>query len=141
MIKYVDFLNAWNARNRLLYPYRGVLGEQVREYFRNQPFILTSDTSKTIAPIWKSFSNKPEKDKLKTRERISRYGVATSRGVLNYRLSFRKARLRFPRLRSRRAHGTQRRRCYQQYNNSLHNSARRSSHRKVRVNLRGGVIR
>ena len=37
MIKYVDFSiveEFW--------------AEQVREYFRNQPFVLTSDTSKTI---------------------------------------------------------------------------------------------
>ena len=40
MIKYVDFLNAWNEEE--------IWAEQVREYFRNQPFVLTADTSKTI---------------------------------------------------------------------------------------------
>lgn len=49
MIKYVDFLNAWNAEEYV--DFSGVeafWAEQVREYFRNQPFILTADTAKTI---------------------------------------------------------------------------------------------
>lgn len=49
MIKYVDFLNAWNAEESV--DFSGVeafWAEQVREYFRNQPFILTADTAKTI---------------------------------------------------------------------------------------------
>ena len=49
MIKYVDFLNAWNGEEKgdfgLVEAY---WAEQVREYFRNQPFVLTADSSKTI---------------------------------------------------------------------------------------------
>lgn len=49
MIKYVDFLNAWNAEEPVDFTViEEFWAEQVREYFRNQPFILTSDTSKTI---------------------------------------------------------------------------------------------
>ncbi len=44
MIKYVDFLNAWNEEETVDFS----IVEQVREYFRNQPFVLTADTSKTI---------------------------------------------------------------------------------------------
>ena len=49
MIKYVDFLNAWNEEEPV--DFSAVVeywAEQVREYFRNQPFTLTADTSKTI---------------------------------------------------------------------------------------------
>ena len=49
MIKYVDFLNVWNeeeAVNFLIV--EEFWAGQVREYFRNQPFVLTADTSKTI---------------------------------------------------------------------------------------------
>lgn len=50
MIQYVDFLNAWNAEEPVLFPaIEAFWAEQVREYFRNRPFILTADTSKTIA--------------------------------------------------------------------------------------------
>lgn len=50
MIKYVDFLNAWNAEEPVDYSIvEAFWAEQVREYFRNQPFTLTADTSKTIA--------------------------------------------------------------------------------------------
>lgn len=49
MIKYVDFLNAWNAEELVDFSFiEKFWAEQVREYFRNQPFILTADTSKTI---------------------------------------------------------------------------------------------
>lgn len=49
MIKYVDFLNAWNAEASVDFSVVEVYwAEQVKEYFRNQPFVLTADTSKTI---------------------------------------------------------------------------------------------
>lgn len=49
MIKYVDFLNEWNAEEPVnLSEVENFWAEQVREYFRNQPFVLTADTSKTI---------------------------------------------------------------------------------------------
>lgn len=49
MIKYVDFLNAWNAEECVdLEVVEAFWADQVREYFRNQPFVLTADTSKTI---------------------------------------------------------------------------------------------
>lgn len=49
MIKYVDFLNRWNAEEPVDFTVvENFWAEQVREYFRNQPFILTADTSKTI---------------------------------------------------------------------------------------------
>lgn len=52
MIKYVEFLNAWNAEEPVNFAIiEDFWAEQVREYFRNQPFFLTSDTSKTIGAI------------------------------------------------------------------------------------------
>ena len=49
MIKYVEFLNEWNAEEPVDFSVvENFWAEQVREYFRNQPFILTADTSKTI---------------------------------------------------------------------------------------------
>ena len=49
MIKYVDFLNTWNADESVDFAVvEAFWAEQVREYFRNQPFVLTADTSKTI---------------------------------------------------------------------------------------------
>ena len=49
MIKYVDFLNEWNAEEPVDFcVVEAFWAEQVREYFRNQPFILTADASKTI---------------------------------------------------------------------------------------------
>ena len=49
MIKYVDFLNAWNAEESVdFFVVEEFWAEQVRVYFRNQPFVLTADTSKTI---------------------------------------------------------------------------------------------
>lgn len=46
MINYVDFLNAQKSVD--FTAAEAFWAEQVREYFRNQPFILTADTSKTI---------------------------------------------------------------------------------------------
>ena len=49
MIKYVDFLNAWNNEETVDFSIvEEFWVEQVREYFRNQPFTLTADASKTI---------------------------------------------------------------------------------------------
>lgn len=49
MIKYADFLNGWNAEESVDFSFvEEFWAEQVREYFRNQPFVLTADTSKTI---------------------------------------------------------------------------------------------
>lgn len=49
MIKYVDFLNTWNAEETVDFDViEAFWAEQVREYFRNQPFIMTADASRTI---------------------------------------------------------------------------------------------
>lgn len=49
MIKYVEFLNAWNMDEPVDFlNVESFWVEQVRAYFRNKPFILTADTSKTI---------------------------------------------------------------------------------------------
>lgn len=49
MIKYVDFLNAWNSEDVVDFSViEAFWAEQVKKYFRNQPFVLTADTSKTI---------------------------------------------------------------------------------------------
>ena len=49
MIKYVDFLNAWNEEEAVDFDaIEEFWAEEVREYFRNQPFVLTADASKTI---------------------------------------------------------------------------------------------
>jgi hypothetical protein len=49
MLKYVDFLNSWNKEEAVnLSNVEEYWAEQVREYFRNQPFTLTADTAKTI---------------------------------------------------------------------------------------------
>lgn len=49
MIKYVDFLNEWNTEESVDFSVvEAFWAEQVRDYFRNQPFILTADASKTI---------------------------------------------------------------------------------------------
>jgi len=50
MIKYIDFLNGWDQKETI--DFRIVeqfWAEQVQEYFRNQPFTLSADTSRTIA--------------------------------------------------------------------------------------------
>ena len=50
MINYVNFLNKWNNEESIDFVVvENFWAEQVREYFRNQPFILTADTSKTIS--------------------------------------------------------------------------------------------
>mgnify|MGYP001004921813 CR=1 FL=1 len=50
MIAYVDFLNAWNSEEPVDFvAVEEYWAEQVREYFRNKPFILSSDSSKTVA--------------------------------------------------------------------------------------------
>jgi len=50
MIKYVDFLNGWNQCETIdLKMVERFWAEQVAEYFRNQPFTLSADTSRTIA--------------------------------------------------------------------------------------------
>lgn len=49
MIKYVDFLNAWNEEETVDFDaVEEFWAEEVKEYFRNQPFVLTADASKTI---------------------------------------------------------------------------------------------
>lgn len=49
MIKYVDFLNTRNAEEPVNFDeIEAFWAEQVREYFRNQPFVLTADASKTV---------------------------------------------------------------------------------------------
>jgi len=49
VIKYIDFLNKWNAEDTVNFEaIEDFWAEQVREYFRNQPFVLTADASKTI---------------------------------------------------------------------------------------------
>lgn len=49
MIKYIDFLNSWNTETSVdLIAVEEFWAKQVREYFSNQPFKLTADTSKTI---------------------------------------------------------------------------------------------
>ncbi len=50
MIKYVEFLNAWNSEESVDFRVvEAYWAEQVLEYFRNQPFVLAADASKTIA--------------------------------------------------------------------------------------------
>ena len=49
MIKYLEFLNEWNTSEAVaLDAVEEFWAKQVEEYFRNQPFKLTADTSKTI---------------------------------------------------------------------------------------------
>ena len=49
MTKYVDFLNAWHKEGTVDFSVIDKFwAEQVREYFRNLPFVLSADTSKTI---------------------------------------------------------------------------------------------
>jgi hypothetical protein len=50
MLKYVEFLNAWRAEEAIDFDaVEAYWAEQVREYFRNQPFILSTNPYKTIA--------------------------------------------------------------------------------------------
>ena len=49
MIKYVEFLNAWQMEEPIDFVVvEQYWAEQVRDYFNNQPFTLTSDISRTI---------------------------------------------------------------------------------------------
>ena len=49
MIKYIDFLNKWNKTETIDFDLvENFWAEQVREYFRNQPFILSADISRTL---------------------------------------------------------------------------------------------
>jgi hypothetical protein len=50
MRKYVEFLNAWQKKEALDFnAIEQFWAEQVKEYFRNQPFTLSADMSRTIA--------------------------------------------------------------------------------------------
>jgi len=50
MIRYVEFLNAWQVSEPIDFDIvEAFWAEQVREYFRNQPFVLTADPSRTIS--------------------------------------------------------------------------------------------
>jgi hypothetical protein len=51
MIKYIEFLNKWNDQfgSIDLKSLETYWAEQIREYFRNQPFVLAADPSWTIA--------------------------------------------------------------------------------------------
>lgn len=52
MFKYIEFLNAWQTIETIDFDtVENYWAEQVREYFRNQPFTLTADPSKTIRTI------------------------------------------------------------------------------------------
>jgi len=49
MFKYVEFLNRWHDEESIDFAaVEDFWAKQVREFFRNQPFVLTADTSKTI---------------------------------------------------------------------------------------------
>lgn len=49
MIKYIDFLNEFHKAGNLDFKALEIYwAEQVREFFRNQPFTLTADTSRTV---------------------------------------------------------------------------------------------
>ena len=49
MMTYVQFLNQWSEDEAVdLFEVENFWAEEVREYFRNQPFVLSSDTSKTV---------------------------------------------------------------------------------------------
>jgi hypothetical protein len=50
MIKYIEFLNELHMNEDVdLHALETYWAEQIREYFRNQPFVLTADPSRTIA--------------------------------------------------------------------------------------------
>ena len=52
MIKYVQFLNEWNSEEPIDFvAIETFWADQVRTYFRNQPFVLTADTTQTIGAI------------------------------------------------------------------------------------------
>ena len=49
MIRYVDFINGWQAAEPINFDIvEAYWAEQIREYFRNQPFTLTADPARTI---------------------------------------------------------------------------------------------
>ena len=49
MIKYIDFLNEWHEIENIDFEaLEAYWAEQIREYFRNQPFTLSADLSRTI---------------------------------------------------------------------------------------------
>jgi hypothetical protein len=50
MIKYIEFLNKWNKAEAIDFTeVEAFWAKQVQEYFRNQPFTLSADISRTIA--------------------------------------------------------------------------------------------
>jgi hypothetical protein len=50
MMKYIDFLNDWNNAETIDFKaVEAFWAEQVKDYFRNQPFTISLDTSRTIA--------------------------------------------------------------------------------------------
>ncbi len=49
MMTYVQFLNQWHDKEEVnLFEVENFWAEEVQEFFRNQPFVLSSDTSKTV---------------------------------------------------------------------------------------------
>ena len=69
MIKYVDFLNAWNEEETVNFSIvEEFWAEQVREYFRNQPFVLTADTSKRLERTLTNCLNRQKNVRSKIRE-------------------------------------------------------------------------
>lgn len=49
MMAYVQFLNQWYEEDEVdLFEVENFWAEEVREYFRNQPFVLSSDASRTV---------------------------------------------------------------------------------------------
>ena len=52
MIKYIEFLNEWHENGNIDFDaLEEHWAEQIRDYFRNQPFTLTGDPSRTIGAI------------------------------------------------------------------------------------------
>ena len=52
MIKYIEFLNEWHENGNIDFDtLEEYWAEQIRDYFRNQPFTLTGDPSRTIGAI------------------------------------------------------------------------------------------
>lgn len=49
MMAYVQFLNQWHEKEEVdLFEVENFWAEEVQEFFRNQPFVLSSDTAKTV---------------------------------------------------------------------------------------------
>ena len=62
MIKYVNFLNSWRKEEEIDFDaVEAYWAEQVRAYFRNKPFILSADKSKTIGASFIMSQNKTMK--------------------------------------------------------------------------------